>query len=1391
MNYSLGTIGAAQILEEPPRSYDEYKETDVPLDPFYHDVPKLKRSKRRKRNINLQAPSPKKKVSNRNKRDTKHALKHSDIIKSDEDAVNVLKFLFDWYRNEKTNPARFTTPVSTPLVPDEIFTINDELSSTKPEESEMEISTGSSAEEPLNIRFKTNDLFNKKSKYSILGDDKYSVTHEEVKKTNQVQQNLSFSDTKESPKYSFLDDYVDDNYEPETYKSKYNFDEHLDDHDRLKYSSFLDEKFFSDHKNFWNDKDNEDNKSKFHLKEQVKNRSLPKDYVDDNIEPLFYKDRYSDIDEKLKVLEQRSSSEEKYVNKSKVDEQLEQNKKEQESIMKTDTVQKNDEFNDSTIAQDVTEEQVTTEAIEQTTNKNGSKIDDEPKTQLEENKILSQAHLESIEIEDIVETTPKAINTNGETTETVQNKITSNTEEVNKEHLLTSTKLNDGYSEIKHEPNEKHNYHNGNEKINIPIQTLSSISLEPVLNETTPINDPQGPTAENNQISINADKTISTTEFTHHYANKENQTNTSETVVAATTDVFQQHASDGNRHSDSVEEFHHVNNEEQSTPTESTNNEGNKFVDSTEKHEKIEETEKVPIITTDATMTTSGSSPAVLEELQTNKTEKESGSSGNLETNSINQHILTDSHQHSTETIRVNQSQPEVNVVVSKATRTNKSRTRTKGRGRRKFNEPEINFKNILVEKLIEKPYRAKDDYDYLKTVSNVQSSTVKIKDLIENNDTISTSTQILIENESQASAKDLLLPITSTIATTRSSRRKSRQRNKLETTSTRNIRRRRPSLNPQLSSTNSATSEHNTLPSLLDSSDKVETSSSHHNNSKEPFSEILEIATSPTHSILERKQDETEYPFINSQNIHLSTVLPVVDTTQTTPIVTLIEEENLGTTNHPLTEPTINFETPSITTSKIHPDWLTRMDKIEDIYATSFVPTERVHITKKKELKLNQIEEIFTRTIEDTETTEPTTIWKPLIVDLMEKESESSWTTTNMPTQEEPAQTTLSIDYHSTVQETTTDVLTTNLFSTITTESPRIETTKRIDETDETQAPKSLPVTEHFQKMIQEVETTTKSVAAPLEHLNVVSRDHEDIKETPTEAAQPIAETTFEDTGITTNEIKEDIPKTNEKHREKIIERNETDYNQISKHYPFNAAIIPTHHIESVVKETSETTTSDLIPTQTPTTEGLTTIAPDSDKTDTIIQTSQSTEPTTSTERTRAPRIQGRPSRRRPYSSYQTQRNSYRHRFSTEEFTRRPENRKQTVEEEIINTIARKGKQLTTEPTVRIKKLKATPTDVPLRKSVSPTLSEKINESPLTTPLSRKTTVRKYYFFNCFNKETDKFYPDQRDCRLFHYCTQGYTKNQLLDMKFVCDFNTYFDDENLVCTKKKPKRCL
>jgi len=53
---------------------------------------------------------------------------------------------------------------------------------------------------------------------------------------------------------------------------------------------------------------------------------------------------------------------------------------------------------------------------------------------------------------------------------------------------------------------------------------------------------------------------------------------------------------------------------------------------------------------------------------------------------------------------------------------------------------------------------------------------------------------------------------------------------------------------------------------------------------------------------------------------------------------------------------------------------------------------------------------------------------------------------------------------------------------------------------------------------------------------------------------------------------------------------------------------------------------------------------------------------------------------------------------------------------------------------------------------------------------------------FNCLEKEMYRFYGDTRDCRLFHYCSPGFTSRQVLDFRFVCEEGTAFDEETRSC---------
>ncbi|XP_014212351.1 uncharacterized protein LOC106642169 [Copidosoma floridanum] len=68
-------------------------------------------------------------------------------------------------------------------------------------------------------------------------------------------------------------------------------------------------------------------------------------------------------------------------------------------------------------------------------------------------------------------------------------------------------------------------------------------------------------------------------------------------------------------------------------------------------------------------------------------------------------------------------------------------------------------------------------------------------------------------------------------------------------------------------------------------------------------------------------------------------------------------------------------------------------------------------------------------------------------------------------------------------------------------------------------------------------------------------------------------------------------------------------------------------------------------------------------------------------------------------------------------------------------------------------------------------TQNQKTSQSPKQVP-----------GFNCLEKEMYSFYGDVRDCRLFHYCSRGFTARQVLDFRFVCEEGTIFDEESQSC---------
>ncbi|XP_018375035.1 PREDICTED: serine-rich adhesin for platelets-like isoform X3 [Trachymyrmex cornetzi] len=73
--------------------------------------------------------------------------------------------------------------------------------------------------------------------------------------------------------------------------------------------------------------------------------------------------------------------------------------------------------------------------------------------------------------------------------------------------------------------------------------------------------------------------------------------------------------------------------------------------------------------------------------------------------------------------------------------------------------------------------------------------------------------------------------------------------------------------------------------------------------------------------------------------------------------------------------------------------------------------------------------------------------------------------------------------------------------------------------------------------------------------------------------------------------------------------------------------------------------------------------------------------------------------------------------------------------------------------------------------------------EAAILKSSSRKLVKpRKHASFNCLEKEMYRFYGDFRDCRLFHYCSPGFTSRQVLDFRFVCEEGTAFDEVTQSC---------
>lgn len=136
------------------------------------------------------------------------------------------------------------------------------------------------------------------------------------------------------------------------------------------------------------------------------------------------------------------------------------------------------------------------------------------------------------------------------------------------------------------------------------------------------------------------------------------------------------------------------------------------------------------------------------------------------------------------------------------------------------------------------------------------------------------------------------------------------------------------------------------------------------------------------------------------------------------------------------------------------------------------------------------------------------------------------------------------------------------------------------------------------------------------------------------------------------------------------------------------------------------------------------------------------------------------------------------------EDATKRPEEMKKITNSPLHDTDTR-----VTTTTPKSLESKSTPSSNFEPKSESTKPEVTLLRTPTIQKTSKRTTKKEppnlggsYQGFNCLGKEMYRFYGDKRDCRLFHYCSPGFTSTQVLDFKFVCEQGTHFDESTQSC---------
>ncbi|CAH1991424.1 unnamed protein product [Acanthoscelides obtectus] len=1397
LNYSLGTIGTSQLLNDPSNSYEEYKDEEERLERFYHDVQKVKHSRR--------------------KRSTDQSVKHSDIIKNDQQAVQVLKFLFDWYRNEKTNPARqSTTPVSSPLDISTIQLINGELASTT-EDSSIEIPDS----------FEDSDLFNIKSKYSIIGralvppekdtkdklkpkddanqpkrnDELYLHDHgtlpqeKDIKiKPRSKDELFKYEDPPKSKQktkdelYQHEHDYVDDNYEPVAYQEK---KEQTED----------------------NEKDKKSDKEIVHElvtnNENQKNHSVLLDYVDDNIEPIYYRERQDDnMTEKSKHPSKKdtvdASSHFVSTTYSVLDDTYYKHSlKENEDGKLKETMLEPSNTNESTLDKlyyisNDTQELSTKYPLSQyesSTHTVPHQEIEQGSTPVQETAVDPASHYESStysaldrlfylhrQNEEKPEQTKKDISENdwthyeSSTRSTLEQLLAVNLQNKYDENSQTTT-----------------------------TESVPSTNFNIVTEETTiPVTDPQ--TIENASQNSSVDDSISSN-FINRNSNL-SQITISDTSSSSTSTEKPALVLPKRNQRRGRRRYH--TNEKNNKDVEFKNllieklierpyrakddydylrTVSNVYSTTLRTEDSLQDDEKQPTVlpTTEDTVTATSEANTLNELFDPN--------SSNTVTTSPSTSTTTETTSTSTTETPVSHSSsvtPTLTSIITEAPRTKSSRRR--GRHRFTITEASTTPRNKRRRRPTTLEPRATTEAS--STTQSLEQARHESGETERPGGISFAAIQRLFDINGDA--QDSPIEPASEVAASTTERYQ------------------------DLGSTSSSIASNQISPTVNELN--------------------LEALGTPNFPVTESTVDlsKDKAPPVE---IYLTSFNPTTEATHVTKKKQLREEPTTPSTEWTSLEKFIsNIETNtrSVATDKekIHRalgelnegETGQSAGEVRDVFSVNLLP--KVESAEQSTTTPNV--EVTTSTVLYETTTEKFKYFYEMIPRILENVADDRKTTYfgEMSTTPEAAVSSTESNIKHDIVETTTENEHVQIGDTTTASVNNYTDSEASSQKDASQEgghkiilgiimasaepDSTTPDAENTTSTYYE-ETTTPT-EAPMTRIDTSTTQKPYIVDLDTSTVPPTPRivvqlgTTHDDSKPSDTFFKMDnfwehlhTPVDFSPHSSTYADRfghNHLDQNAKAS-FPTGKVSHSNDGIRQIADEIAnltksvldltsltdtspsmQSTTSEVKSSQIPTTLDFTTQPP----------STSTLEATTEYSLRRNGRRRGqRPTNgRRNPESYQR----HRHRFQTESFTSRPETH-HTIEDDIVDLVAKSATETTLEPTRQRTRPPTSggdfSTDAPLKKSAVPTQAERGGDLTLpTTPLSEtKMAARKHYFFNCFGKPIDKFYADPRDCRLFHYCTQGYSKNQLLDMKFVCDLNTYYDDEKLICTKNKPARCL